>query len=174
MALEAPETGFVWLVVPINEAIDLTVVGELHTWWTHWYRGPLCRSAMAVRCVLAERGECDWCRAGYERRARYVFPARVGDDVRLVELGRVQYPSLVGLIQFHGWIGQRLRLVRERPVKNAPISVRRLGHEVVTEESTVDCSGVVSSLGLSQLRFLTGEGALADAEATRRVTPRRR
>lgn len=162
MSLVAPEEGWVWLSVPLSEAVDVTVVGELHSWFTHWYRGPLCKQALAVRCVREERGCCDWCTAGYDRRVRYVFPVQHEGDVRLVELGRVQYPALASITQFNRWIGCRIRLVRERPVKNAPIQVRRVGEELVSSEAQVDCSGYVAALGMTNLRMLDSQGALSD------------
>lgn len=167
MALEAPEEGWVWLQVPLSESVDVVVVGDVETWHTHWYRGPLCKGSIAVRCVKEERGVCEWCRAGYERRARYVFPVRVDEDVRLVELGRVQYPALSGIVQFERWLGSRLRLVRERPVKNAPIQLRRIGAEVLPEEAVIDISQVVAGLGMSNLRMLDNQGALGQADAPR-------
>lgn len=167
MALVAPEEGFVWLQVPLHESVDVVVLGELHSWFTHWYRGPLCRGSIAVRCVFEERGTCDWCKAGYEKRVRYVFPVRLDDEVRVVELGRVQYPALAALMQFHVWTGSRLRLVRERPVKNAPIQLRRVGEERIPPEAVVDCSQLVASLGLSNLRMLDNQQALGQVEAPR-------
>lgn len=165
MPLVAPEEGWVWLTVPLNEAVDVVVLGELHSWHTHWYRGPLCRGSIAVRCVFEERGQCDWCRANYERRVRYVFPVRCEDELRVVELGRVQYPALAAAVQFHTWLGLRLRLVRERPVKNAPIQLRVVGQERIPPEAVVDVSTFVGSLGLSNLRMLDNQGALGQIDA---------
>lgn len=175
MPLVAPEEGWVWLSVPLNESVDIVVLGEIHHWFTHWYRGPQCRGSVAVRCVKEERGECDWCRAEYAQRVRYVFPVRADDQVRLCELGAPQYPSLLAITTFDRWVGSRLRLVRERPVKNAPILVRRIGEEVVPPEAVVDCSGLVAGLGLSNLRMLdvpqvgSGPDSAGDRRAVRRL-----
>lgn len=165
MPLVAPEEGWVWLSVPLHECVDVVVLGEIHSWFTHWYRGPQCRGSLAVRCVKEERGDCDWCRAEYQRRVRYVFPVRVDDQVRCCELGAPQYPSLSAISTFERWVGSRLRLARERPVKNAPILVRRIGEEVVPPEAVVDCSGLVAGLGLSNLRMLDVSRVLADIES---------
>lgn len=165
MPLVAPEEGFVWLQVPLHEPVDVVVLGELHSWWTHWYRGPLCRGSIAVRCVFEERASCDWCRAGYEKRVRYVFPVRADDELRVVELGRVQYPALAAIVEFGEWCGSRLRLVRERPVKNAPIQLRKVGREVVPAEAQVDLTGFVAGLGQVNLRMLDNQGALGSVDS---------
>ena len=163
MALVAPEDGWVWISVPAAECLDVLVVGEIHTWWSHWYRAPGEKRAAAMRCVLDERGKCDLCRAGYERRARYVFPVEHDAQVRLVELGRVQFPALAMLEQFGEVVGARLRLVRERPVQNAPIQVRKVGAEIVPPERRHDVEGFVATLGVVQLR-LFGEEATHDGK----------
>lgn len=167
MALNAPEEGFVWLTVPLHESIDVVVIGDVESWYTHWYRGPGSKNTIAVRCVKEEVGECVWCTGEFQQRVRYVFPVRFDDQVRLIELGRVQYPALVAIYTFERWIGSRLRLVRERPVKNAPIQLRRVGEEVVPAEAVVDCSELVKGLGRANLRMLYSNGAL-DAVQTER------
>lgn len=163
MGLVAPEEGHVWWTCPLQDGQEVVVCGELHSWFTHWYRGPLCRGSIAVRCVREERGDCDWCTAQYERRVRYVFPILVEGDCRVVELGRVQYPSLCSIMAFHDWVGARLWLVRERPQKNAPIKVRRVGQEIIRPDQLVDLTTFVQGLGLSNLRMLDNQGALGDA-----------
>ena len=157
MALVAPETGWVWVSVPLDGAIDLVVVSEPETWFSHWYRAPGGRRAEALRCVLEERGACDLCRAGYERRARYVLAVELDGEVRLVEFGRVQFPALALLQELGGLVGARLRVTRERPVRNAPIRLREVAREVIAADRRHDIGGYVATLGLQQLRLLGSE-----------------
>lgn len=149
MPLERPEPGFVWLHVPRKGSVDVVVCGELYTWWAHWAVIPGTRRQEAVRCARADGGICAWCDGDYGRRARYVFPVRVGDAVRLVELGRVQYSSLAMVWEEGRWIGARFRLEREWDAANARIRVTYVGREVLSEEVQVDISEYVSTLGLS-------------------------
>lgn len=154
MPLERPEPGYVWLHVPRKEAVDLVVVGEVHSYWSHWTGTPGGRQTQSVRCVRQEAGNCAWCEQGYEARVRYVFPALVGDDLRLVELGRVQYPMLAMLVQESGWIGRKLKLVREWDAKNARIQIRPAGKGHVSAEQVVDLEDFVANLGVGQLKLL--------------------
>jgi len=161
MPLEAPESGWVWVSVPLDEAIDLIVVGDVQTWYSHWYRAPGARRPEALRCVLADAGRCELCRAGYERRARYVLPVRQGGELRCVEFGRVQYPALCLLQECGGVVGSVLRVTRERPHKSAPIRLREIDRVVVPESERVDLTGYVSAIGLIQMRLLSDEAVRA-------------
>lgn len=154
MALEAPESGYVWLHVSHREAVDVVVVGEVHTWWTHWTGFPGGKLSQAVRCVRAEVGECAWCEAAHERRARYVIPVMLGEDLRLLEVGRVQYPILSLLVQEPGWIGRRLKIAKSDARKNATITLRPVGREHVSAEMVIDIEDFVYDLGRGQLALM--------------------
>lgn len=180
MPLEAPDEGWVWVTVPLDRALEVTVIGECHTWYTHWVKQPGERRPVAVRCVLTERGSCDWCRAQYDRRARYVLPVDVDGQVRALELGRVQYPALAGIEEFGGLLGARIVLARERPVRNAPIGVRLACRVQVPMEQRRDVSGLVAALGMVQLRLLdcpaSGPGVAVggnSVDVTREIKQRR-
>lgn len=154
MALEKPEPGYVWLHVPRKEAVDVVMCGEIHSWWSHWTGVPGGRQSQAVRCVKRELGDCAWCAVGHEARVRYVFPVLLGADLRLVELGRVQYATLSLLVQEGSVIGRKLKLVREWDAKNAPIQVVPLGRSHVSREQLVDLAEVVDGLGRGQLALM--------------------
>lgn len=149
MALEKPDSGYCWHHVPARGELLVTVVGDVHTWWQHWGHGGPRRGGQPVRCLMRERGSCEWCAAGQEARARYVFPGRVAGTYGLVELGRVQYAMLAVVYQEKRWIGARLRLAKEWESKNARISCVFLGREHVSPEEVIDCSDYVRTLGLA-------------------------
>lgn len=155
MALERPEPGWVWLHVPRKEAVDVVVCSDIHTWWAHFTRLPGQRVARAVRCAQADGESCEWCESQIGRRARYVFAVRVADQVRLVELGRVQFPQLqvfysAGLSR---WLGTRLRLSREWDAANARIEVLYQGRENLSDECVVDPGDYVAGLGQAERRM---------------------
>lgn len=152
--LENPEPGFVWLKIPLNGETRVTVCGEVHTWWSHWHRVPGLRHAQAVRCRRAMGVTCDWCEAGAERRARYVFPVLVEGELRVVELGRVQFSVLRLLHEEGRWLGQKLTLRRAFAAKNAEIVLIPAGRESVSDEATVDVEQFVANLGVGQLRLV--------------------
>lgn len=156
MALERPEAGWVWLHVPRREPVDVVVLGDICTWWAHFVRAaPGLKKVSAVRCGRSDAGaDCAWCAAEVGHRARYVFPCRAGESVRLVELGRVQYSTLAMVYESGRWIGRRLRLRREWDAVNARIVVEVLGVEVVSPESVLDCSEYVAGLGASEARMI--------------------
>jgi hypothetical protein len=156
MPLEQPETGWVWLRIPVDECVECVIIGEAQTWWTHWYKPHGSRWPTALRCVAYEAPTgCDWCRAGYERRTRYVIPVTHEGHQRLLELGRVQYPALCAIESLgQQWVGSVLRLARERPHRNAPVTVRRIGHTHVSLETQVDIAEHVKGLGRRELRLL--------------------
>src|SRR6266478_3776787 len=137
MPLEVPESGFVWLHVPRKEPVDVVVVSDIHTWHAHFVRVPGMKGARAARCLRADGGSCQFCIAEIGRRARYVVAVKVGESVRLVEFGRVQYPQLSLIYNGGRWLGSRLRLAREWDAANARISITFLGREVVTSEVEV-------------------------------------
>jgi len=148
MSLERPESGYTWLHVPLRESVLVVVCGEVHTWWSHWARLPQLRGGQPVRCVAGEGAECSWCAGGSPRRARYVFPVLLGAGVRVVELGRVQYPMLRMCVESGVWVGRRLRLERAWAARNAPIELQPAGQEVVSVEQVVDVEELVSGLGI--------------------------
>lgn len=166
MALEMPESGFVWLKVPLQGEVRCTVVGEVHTWWSHWQRMPGGRGVQAVRCARAVGVACAWCDAGFPRRARYVFPVRVEGEVRVVEVGRVQYPTLKLLVA-EGFTGRVLRLKRTHAAKNAEIQMFPAGKEHVSDESLVCCEEFVSNLGVGQLKLLQPPTPVPPSERSR-------
>jgi hypothetical protein len=156
MALERPEQGYVWLRVPLEGDVHVTIVGAIHTWWSHWHRPPGGRTQQAVRCVRSVGVACAWCDAGFERRARYVLPVRVDGELRVLELGRVQYSNLSLVANSpDGEVGAKLRLWRPYRARNAEIMVMPCGREHVSEEARVDLTDYVSQLGLTQLKMLT-------------------
>lgn len=150
MPLEAPETGFVWLHVPRREPVDVVVVSDVHTWFAHFVRVPGLKGCRAARCLKQDGAECSFCAAEIGRRARYVFAVRAGDATRLVELGRVQYPTLSMIYEGGRWVGSRLRLAREWDAVNARIAVAFLGREVISDEVAVEIGDYVASLGRSE------------------------
>lgn len=154
MPLERPEAGFVWLHVPINESVVVVAVSDIHTWWAHFVRPNGQRVAKAVRCVAADGAECEWCNAQVGRRARYVFAVRTEDQVRLVELGRVQFPTLSLMYDGGRWLGSRMELRREWAAKNARIAVIPRGREAISDELVVEIGDHVDGLGLAEARQL--------------------
>lgn len=166
MALEMPESGFVWLKVPLQGEVLVTVVGEIHTWWSHWQRMPGSRATQAVRCQQALGVACAWCDAGFDRRARYVFPVRVDGEVRVVEVGRVQYPTLKLLVG-EGWLGRVIRLKRAYAAKNAEIVLFPVRRESVSEEAQVDVEEFVSRLGVGQMKLLPAPQPTTPSERSR-------
>lgn len=155
MPLDRPEAGWVWLHVPRREPVEVVVVGDVCTWWAHFHK-PIANSKQvrAIRCVAADGAPCAWCDAEIGRRARYVFPVRVADAVRLVELGRVQYPLLAVLYDSGRWVGRRIKLRREWDAANARISLEPVGFEVITSEVQVDCADYVGTLGAAEARTI--------------------
>lgn len=153
MALEMPESGYVWGKVPLEGDVRLTVVGEVHTWWSHWHRLPGRGGVQAVRCARALGVACAWCDAGYQRRARYVFPALVEGELRVFEVGRVQFPVL-RLVCGEGIVGRRLTLRRAFKAKNAEIVIIPGGREHVSAEAVVDVGSWVCELGGGQLLLI--------------------
>lgn len=154
MPLERPEAGYVWLHVPLKEAVDVVIVGDVHTWYAHWGGVGGGRQNRGVRCLRNEGLACAWCASGQAPRARYVMPVHVGSDLRLVELGRVQYSMLSMLNDNGGLIGRRVRLVREWVAKNAPIQVRSLGREHLSDEQVIDLEEFVGCLGRAELAMV--------------------
>lgn len=154
MPLERPEAGYVWLHVPLKEAVDVVIVGDVHTWYAHWGGVGGGRQNRGVRCLRNEGLACAWCASGQAPRARYVMPVHVGSDLRLVELGRVQYSMLSMLNDNGGLVGRRVRLVREWVAKNAPIQVRPLGKEHLSPEQVIDLEEFVGCLGRAELAMV--------------------
>lgn len=154
MPLERPEAGWVWLHVPRKDPVDVVAISDICTWWAHFVRVPGARSARAVRCLAADGHECGWCAAQIGRRARYVFAVRVGELVRLVELGRVQFPLLQIMYDGGRWLGTRVQLAREWDAANARISIEFRGREVISDEVVVDIAEHVASLGLAEARTI--------------------
>lgn len=153
MPFEMPEAGFVWGRVPLEGDVVVTVVGELHTYWSHWQRLPGKGGSQMVRCARAVGVACAWCDAGFVRRARYVFPALLDGELRVWEFGRVQAPTLK-LLCAEGIIGRTLRLRRAFRAKNAEVSIFPTGRQHVGEENTVDVEDFVSHLGVGQMKLL--------------------
>lgn len=166
MALEMPEAGFVWLKVPLQGEVRCTVVGEVHTWWSHWQRMPGGRGAQAVRCARALGVSCAWCDGGFPRRARYVFPVLVEGEVRVVEVGRVQYPMLK-LVVAEGIVGRVLRLKRTHAAKNAEIQLFAVAREAVGEEARVCVEAFTENLGVGQLKLLQPPAPANPSERSR-------
>lgn len=154
MALERPEAGWVWLHVPRRDPVEVVVISDIHTWWAHFVRVPGAKAAKAVRCLAADGRPCEWCDAQVGRRARYVFAVRTADQVRLVELGRVQFPLLQVMYDGGRWIGTRMELRREWDAANARITIVPRGREVITDEVMVDIGDHVAGLGLAEARSL--------------------
>jgi hypothetical protein len=154
MALERPEAGFVWLHVPRREGVEVVAISDIHTWWAHFVRVPGAKAAKAVRCLAADGRACEWCDAQVGRRARYVFAVRTGDVVRLVELGRVQFPLLQVMYEGGRWLGTRMELKREWDAANARIQIVPRGREVITDEVVVDIGDHVAGLGMAEARQL--------------------
>lgn len=154
MPLEAPESGFVWLHVPRRDPVDVVVVSDVHTWFAHFVRVPGLKGARAARCLKADGGECAFCSQEIGRRARYVFAVRMGDATRVVELGRVQYPTLAMIYDGGRWVGSRLRLAREWDAANARIAVSYLGREAVSAEVILDIADFVAGLGQAEARSM--------------------
>lgn len=159
MPLERPELGYTWLQVPLDRALQVVILGDVYAWDSHWYRPQGYKGPQAVRCRRREAGECRFCELKFEIRKRYVFPVRVDDEareVRVVELGRVQYPVMEVVYEMHGWVGCKLVLARERPARNAPIHVRHVREykEIVPREAQVDVEGFAREQGLPMLRYI--------------------
>jgi hypothetical protein len=154
MALERPEAGYVWLHVPLRDSVDVVITGEVHSWWAHWGGSSGGKQNRGVRCLRREDLACAWCASGQVPRVRYVLPVRVGSDLRLVELGRVQHTMLALLDQTGGLIGRRVRLVREWAAKNAPIQVVSQGREHLSPEQLIDLEEFVSNLGRAELAMV--------------------
>lgn len=152
MPLEAPESGFVWLHVPRRESVEVVVISDVHTWHAHFVRVPGLKGCRAARCLRADGGECQLCEEQIGRRARYVFAVRSGDAVRLVELGRVQYPVLAAIYDSGRWLGARLKLTKEWDAANARIAVIPCGREHVSAEVEVDIGDFVAGLGMAEAR----------------------
>lgn len=152
MALEAPESGFVWLHVPRREPVEVVVVSDVHTWHAHFVRVPGLKGARAARCLKPDGGECSLCEEQIGRRARYVFAVRVAESLRLVEMGRVQYPTLAAIYDSGRWLGARLTLAKEWDAANARISVIYQGREHVSAEVEVDIGDFVAGLGMAEAR----------------------
>lgn len=151
MALDRPESGFIWLHVPPGAPIECVVNGSIETWWAHFVRQPGARKVIAVRCFKGDMVTCPWCEGQVGVRARYVVPVLVDGAQRLVELGRVQYGSLRMLSEsVGGEVGKRIRLSHEWNAKNAPIVVLPLGREVITAEMVVDVREFVDTLGRAE------------------------
>lgn len=163
MALESPEAGFIWGKVPLEGDLVITVVGDIQTYWSHWDRVPGRGPAQMVRCARAEGVACAWCDAGYPRRARYVFPALLDGELRVWEMGRVQFPTLK-LLAAEGWLGRVLRIRRAFRAKNAEILVFPAGRQSVGEEVVCDVSDFVAALGQGQMRLLPKPDRVSPSE----------
>ena len=153
MPLERPEPGITWLHVPLSGSVEVVVVGDIHTWHTHWTGAQGGRRNNAVRCVRGDGLFCAWCEAQIGRRARYVFPVLKDGKPNLVEFGRVQYNTLALLYDVKPWLGKRLRISRTHAAKNAEILIDYVGREVITPEMEMDIADIVDTLGRDNLRF---------------------
>lgn len=155
MALERPEPGYVWLHVPRREPVEVTVVGDICTWWAHFSRMPGARGMTALRCLRSEGQGCAWCDASVGKRARYVFPVQLHDEarsLRLLEVGRVQYPQLSMVYTEGRWMGSRWRIRKEWDAANARIDMAYLGREHLSTEAVIDVTEYVETLGRAELR----------------------
>jgi hypothetical protein len=85
--------------------------------------------------------------------------------MRLIELGRVQYPALSCAHDLGTWIGTRFRVVRERAQRNAPIQLRAVGQETIPPHQIVDVEAFVRALGTDNLALI--DRPLATATRTR-------
>lgn len=151
MALERPETGYVWQHVPLSQSVECVIVGEVHSWWAHWVGSRGGKQNRGMRCIRPEGIACAWCAGGHVPRVRYVLPIHVGGELRLLELGRVQFSMLSMLEETGGLVGRRIIVVREWPAKNAPIQLRPAGSERLSEEQIVDIEQFVTQLGRHEL-----------------------
>lgn len=154
MPLERPETGYVWQHVPLSQAVECVIVGEVHSWWAHWVGNRGGKQNRGIRCVRPESVACAWCAGGHVPRVRYVLPILVGTDLRLIELGRVQYTILSMMQESGGLVGRRIVVVREWAAKNAPIQVRPAGQERLSPEQVVCVEQFVSQLGRHELAII--------------------
>jgi hypothetical protein len=154
MAFFAPETGFVWGKVPMEGSVRCTTIGEVHAWWSHWCRPHPKGPVQCVRCVQAVGVACAWCDAGYQKRARYVFPALVQGEVRVFEVGRVQF-SMIRQLREEGFVGRVLELRKAWKAKNAEIVILPVGRERVSDEVRIDVEQFVSELGGGQLLLIS-------------------
>lgn len=169
MALERPEAGYVWLHVPLREAVEVVIVGEVHSWWMHWAAVDR-KARRGVRCARREHLACALCEGGQAPRVRYVLPVHVAGALRLVEVGRVQYSTLAMMEENGGLVGRRCVVVREYAAKNAAIVLRPAGRETVSAEQVVDISEFVGQLGrieLAAVQPATLRGDGGSSELTR-------
>lgn len=159
MALDRPESGFIWLHVAADAPVECVINGSIETWWAHFVRQPGAKKVLAVRCFKPDGDECAWCIGQVGVRARYVVPVLVDGAQRLVELGRVQYGALRMLSESAGGeVGKRIRLQHEWKARNAPIVVSPLGREVITAEMVVDVADFVDTLGRSERGLASSMG----------------
>jgi hypothetical protein len=161
-----PEAGFVWGKYPLEGDLVLTVVGEIHSYVSHWAYYPASRKTQMVRCRAAVGVACAWCDAGYAKRVRFVFPAVVDGELRVWEMGRVQHPMLKLLVA-EGWLGRTLRVRRAYRAKNAEVQVFPISRVHVSVESVVDVEEFVAGLGGGQLALLPPPEKVPSSERSR-------
>lgn len=148
MALVAPEDGFHFAKVPLTGVLRAVVIGEVHSFWSHWYRIHGTKRVVAVRCLRDIEDGCFWCEREFRRSVRYLLPVRIDGQPRVLEFGRVQYPALATIEAFGGLVGVELECGRESAYRNSPIQVRSVGRERVPPEAVVDLTAFVASVAL--------------------------
>ena len=168
--IDAPELGYPWVRVPLDQPLHVTIAGEPESYHVHWVRPAPGRPPTPVRCIQRDGDNCTLCAAGVGHRVRYVLPVLHDGTPKLLELGSQQYPWLVSKetsIRLHAsdhhpegqWPGHQIILGRDRPVKNAEIWVRNTGWSRISPEQVITIAGIVSTLGREQLATYRREQA---------------
>lgn len=147
MPLIKPESGVLFLKVPLSEPVIATVVGEAHSYQVHWVKTRGRREQLAARCQMSDGKPCAICADAKGWKARYVLPVRVEGELRIVELGKPQWGWLEVQDVMGSWVGTRVRIGRERPAKNAVITITTVGREHVSEELRFDAAGIAATEG---------------------------
>lgn len=166
MALIKPESGVLFLRVPLAEAVIATVVGEAHSYQTHWVGLRGFKQRMAARCQMSDEKPCAICADGNGWKARYMLPVRVDGELRVLELGKPQWGWLEVQDALGSWVGARIRVGRERAQKNGVITVTTVGREHVSPELVFSCAGMAAAEGQEIYRAWVIERQLDGPVAT--------
>lgn len=177
-SIPAPEAGWTWFHVPSEGVSVVTVVSQVAWFYAHWARIGAGRAKACCRCQFEAKGSCPMCDLGHERRLRYVLAIETDHGLRLVELGRPQYPALAAIESMSGMVGARLKLGREGRGKTSVIQVLAFGFDPSAARREEIIAGWVSNQG--QREFLQwkrdrlkAEKAESDANGDDDVLPLR-
>jgi hypothetical protein len=172
--MEAPESGTLFVHVPLSEPMFAVVVGLPASYRVHWVPSGKSRRYRPVRCVGGDGESCVACNRGHAYNVRYLVPVRQGvadhrwldtgrsegrpvvleldPIVRMLEIGRPQYYFVSVRELRRDWIGCEVHLWRKSPHKNGEIKIAKIGAQEVPDDDQLDAETAAAVEGLAQYR----------------------